>query len=379
MWPMAVEVRPEACAVPISASCTVDRLAATAATCAVVRALTCSGGQSLHLGGGQTTHLRGGQGGDVLGRDGLQVWCRWRSARVVDTPVMPAVDSAAIWVVLMLLPRACTWAEVNTLRAWVLRLERFVVATAAMWPMAVEVRPEACAVPISASCAVDRLGGDHGDLRGGQGVDLQRRSAAAPGWCQTADLRGGQGGDVLGGDGLQIRGADGVQRRGDTPVMPAAENAAIWRGADVAAQGMDLGGGEHTQGLGAQAREVRGGYCGDVAMAVVVRPEACAVPISASCAVDSLPATAATCAVVRALTCSGSQQLHLGGGQTTDLGGGQGGDVLGRDGLQGRGADGVQCRRGHPVMPAAESATIWVVLRLLLRARTWTEVNTLRA
>ena len=127
---MAVEVRPAAWLVPIRPSCVVDSLPATAADLRGGQGIDLQRGQRLHLGAGRPADLRGGQGGDVLGGDRLQI----RGADGVqcggDTPVMPPVDSATIWVVLMLLPRALTCAEVNTLRAWVLRLERFVVATA---------------------------------------------------------------------------------------------------------------------------------------------------------------------------------------------------------------------------------------------------------
>ena len=46
----------------------------------------------------------------------------------------------------------------------------------------------------------------------------------------------------------------------DNPVMPPVDSASDLGGADVAAQGIDLGGGEHTESLSAQAREVRGGH-----------------------------------------------------------------------------------------------------------------------
>ena len=74
--------------------------------------------------------------------------------RVVTVkPEMPEVDSTAICEVVMKVLSALTCVEVNTPSAGVLRLARFVVL---MLPMAVTVRPEACAVPIRCSCPGSR-------------------------------------------------------------------------------------------------------------------------------------------------------------------------------------------------------------------------------
>ena len=70
---------------------------------------------------------------------------------VLEMPEMPLVESAAIWVVVMLTPSALTWPEVKAPSAAVERLAKFAVLTALMAVRAVLVRPEAWEVPIRPS------------------------------------------------------------------------------------------------------------------------------------------------------------------------------------------------------------------------------------
>ncbi len=154
MWPMAVEVRPEAWLVPMRPSCPVDRLPATAAIWVVVRALSWAVVSACTC-----TLDRPPTWVEVRAAMSLVLMaCRFTELKefrvATATPWMPLVDNAAICVVVMLVPKALTWTEVKTPSAWVVRLERFVVA---MWPMAVEVRPEAWLVPMRPSWPVDRL------------------------------------------------------------------------------------------------------------------------------------------------------------------------------------------------------------------------------
>ncbi len=130
-------------------------------------------------------------------------------------------------------------------------------------PMAVAVRPEACAVPIRVQLCPGEVAGDGRHLRGAQGGDLDRTQRLCLGGGQTAHLAGGQGRDILGGDGRDVRGAQTVQSGGRQPGDARGGQHRDLRGGDEGAQGIDLSGGEHAQRVSAQARQVRGADIAD--------------------------------------------------------------------------------------------------------------------